>query len=98
MIAQLPPMVKRFKPTNFRPPDAPFFDNSFILLYEGKNPLFFTQKYAKIYVEILCSEMTIFVVSTHRKPPGKEYFLCTDTMDIQDITMEIMIVEPTGFG
>jgi len=42
MITQLRFTVKRFKPTNFKPSFAPIFDISFILLYKGKNPLFFT--------------------------------------------------------
>jgi len=40
--------VKWFKPTNFPAVNTGFFDISFIILYMGKNPLFFTEKCDKI--------------------------------------------------
>lgn len=74
MIPQLCKQVKGFKATNFPSPKTGFFDISFIILYIGKNPLFFTEKYDKIYGEILCSIMPFFVGLGLRKQPGKELF------------------------
>ena len=48
MITQLFKQVKRFKATNFVTANDVNFAISFILLYMGKNPLFFTQKCDKI--------------------------------------------------
>ena len=74
MITQLFLLVKWFKPTNFMPVRLFFFDISFIILYTGKNPLFFTGECDKIYVEILCPILPFFVGSGLRKRPGKELF------------------------